>query len=182
MGVHMPDVRSDSTIEATPLGGRDEGVAGGPTLVLRPRLVVRLSGPFLIVVGIVGAVAGFPLALILSFIGLFGLVAWVPSVSVDEREIRFRGVFGTDTIPLTGIDEVRLRRVPFGPKRPGGRNLRFGRFCSTPMRLRVMEKDITLAQITVVYWEGWANLVRYLLSIPTIGSEGRTRGRLDRYG
>ncbi len=182
MGVHMPDLRSDSTIEATPVGGRDEGVAGGPSLVLRPRLVVRLAGPFLIVVGVVGAIAGFPVALVLSFIGLLGSVAWVPSVTVDDREIRFRGVFGTDTILLTGIDEVRLRRVPFGPKRPGGHNLRFGRFCTTPMRLRVMEKDITLAQITVVYWEGWADLVRYLLSIPTIGSEGRTRGRLDRYG
>ena len=182
MGVHMPDLRSDSTIEATPVGGRDEGVAGGPSLVLRPRLVLRLAGPFLIVVGIVGAIAGFPVALVVSFIGLLGLVAWVPSVTVDEREIRFRGVFGTDTVPLAGIDEVRLRRVPFGPKRPGGRNLRIGRFCTTPMRFRVMEKDITLAQITVVYWEGWAILVRYLLSIPTIGSEGRTRGRLDRYG
>ena len=182
MGVHMPDVRSESAIAATPLGGRDEGVTGGLTLVLRPRLVIRLSGPILIVAGVVGAVAGFPVTLVLSFLGLLGLVAWVPSVSVDDREIRVRGVFGTDTIPLTGIDEVRLRRVPFGPKRPGGRNLRFGRFCSTPMRLWVMEKDNTLAQITVVYWEGWANLVRYLLSIPTIGSEGRTRGRLDRYG
>ena len=182
MGVHMPDLRSDSAIEATPVGGRDEGVAGGPSLVLRPRLVLRLAGPFLIVVGIVGAIAGLPVALVLSFIGLLGLVAWVPSVTVDDHEIRFRGVFGTDTIPLTGIDEVRLRRVPFGPKRPGGRGLRLGRFCTTPMRLRVMEKDITLAQITVVYWEGWASLVRYLLAIPSIGSEGRTRGRLDRYG
>lgn len=178
----MPDVRSDSTIAAAPIGGRDEGVADGPSLVLRPRLVFRLAGPILIVVGLVGAAAGFPVALVLALIGLVGLAAWIPSVSVDDREIRFRGVFGTDTIPLTGIDEVRLRRVPFGPKRPGGRNLRIGRFCSTPMRLRVMEKDITLAQITAVYWDGWANLVRYLLSIPSIGSEGRTRGRLDRYG
>ena len=182
MGVHMPDVRSDPTIAAAPIGGRDEGVAGGPSLVLRPRLVFRLAGPILIVVGIVGAVAGFPVALVLALIGLVGLMAWVPSVSIDDREVRFRGVFKTDTVPLTGIDEVRLRRVPFGPKRPGGRNVRIGRFCSTPMRLRVMEKDITLAQITVVYWEGWANLVRYLVSIPTISSEGRTLGRLDRYG
>ena len=182
MVTYMPDVRSDSTIEAAPIGGRDEGVADGPALVLRPRLAFRLAGPILIVVGIVGAIGGLPIALVLSFIGLVGLVAWIPSVSVDDREIRFRGVFGTDTILLTGIDEVRLRRVPFGPNRPGGRNLRIGRFCSTPMRLRVMEKDITLAQITAVYWDGWANLVRYLLSIHSIGSEGRTRGRLDRYG
>ncbi len=182
MVIHMPDVRSDLTIAAAPNGGRDEGVVGGPTLLLRPRLAFRLGGPILIVAGLVGAVAGFPVALVVALIGLVGLVAWIPSVSVDDREIRFRGVFGTDTIPLTGIDEVRLRRVPFGPKRPGGRNLRIGRFCSTPMRLRVMEKEITLAQITAVYWDGWANLVRYLLLIPSIGSEGRTRGRLDRYG
>ena len=45
-----------------------------------------------------------------------------------------------------------------------------------------MHDDITLAQITVVFWDRWPGLVRYLLSIPTISSDSRTRGRLDRYG
>ncbi len=178
----MPEVRSDSTIEAAPVGGGDAGVVGGPTLNLRPRLVFRLVGPVLLVAGAAATAAGYPQAFVVVLLGLVALAAWVPSVSVDDREIRFRGLLGTDTIPLTGIDEVRLRRVPFGPKRPGGRNFRFGKFCSTPMRLRVMENEITLAQITVVYWEGWSKLARYLLSIPSINSEGRTRGRLDRYG
>ena len=45
-----------------------------------------------------------------------------------------------------------------------------------------MRDDETLSQITVVFWEGWPKLARYLLSIPGIDSESRTRGRLDRYG
>ena len=178
----MPKTRSDSTIEATPVGDDDTGAVVGPTLTLRPRLVLRLIGPVLIVAGIVGLAAGAVPAIALSVVGFIALVAWVPSVSVNDREVRFRGVLRAETIPLSSIDEVRLRRVPLGPKRPGGRNYRIGRFCSTPMRLRVMERDITLSQITVVFWEGWPKLVRYLLSIPAITAEGRTLGRLDRYG
>ena len=178
----MPDVRSDSMVEATPVGGRKTGAAGGLTLTLRPRLVFRLIGPALIVAGLVGfAMAAMP-AIALTIIGFVALLAWVPTVSVDEHEVRVRSLLKTEMVPLASVDEVRLRRVPFGPKRPGGRNHRIGRFCTIPMRLRIMEKDITLSQVTVVFWEGWPKLVRYLLCIPAITAEGRTLGRLDRYG
>lgn len=155
---------------------------GGPALTLRPRLVVRIVGPILIVLGLAGFAAGFPAAMLLALVGFTALVAWVPRVSVDDRELRIRGVVRTKRIPLAAIDEVRLRRVPIGPKRPSRRNFRFGRFCSIPLRLRVMKNEETLSQITVVFWEGWPKLARYLLSIPAIQSDGRTRGRLDRYG
>lgn len=178
----MPDVRSDSTIEAAPVGGGDTGAVGGPMLTLRPRLVFRIVGPLLIVLGLGGLAAGFLAAALLALVGFAALVAWVPQVSVDDRELRIRGVLRTETIPIATIDEVRLRRVPIGPKRPARRNYRFGRFCSTPLRLRIMQDEETLSQITVVFWEGWPKLARYLLSIPGIDSEGRTRGRLDRYG
>jgi hypothetical protein len=178
----MPDVRSDSTIEAAPVGGSDPGAAGGPMLTLRPRLAFRSAGPILIVLGLGGLVAGFPAAALLALVGFIALVAWMPRVSVDDRELRIRGVVRTETIPLATTDEVRLRRVPIGPKRPARRNYRFGRFCSIPLRLRVMQNETTLFQITVVFWEGWPKLARYLLSIPTMESDGRTRGRLDRYG
>lgn len=39
-----------------------------------------------------------------------------------------------------------------------------------------------MAQITVVYWGGWAGLVRYLLTVPGITADSRTLGRLERYG
>ena len=178
----MPDVRADSTIEAAPVGGGDTGAAGGPMLTLRPRLVFRIVGPLLIVLGLGGLAAGFLAAALPALVGFAALVAWVPQVSVDDRELRIRGVVRTETIPIATIDEVRLRRVPIGPKRPARRNYRFGRFCSTPLRLRVMQDEETLSQITVVFWEGWPKLARYLLSIPGIDSESRTRGRLDRYG
>ena len=178
----MTDVRSDSTIEAAPVDGEDSGAAGGPMLTLRPRLALRSVGPILIVLGLSGLAAGFVAGVLLAAVGLAALVAWVPRVSVDDQEVRIRGVVRAETIPIDTIDEVRLRRVPIGPKRPARKTYRFGRFCSTPLRLRVMRDDETLSQITVVFWEGWPKLARYLLSIPGIDSESRTRGRLDRYG
>lgn len=180
--VLMREASTDPVIAATPVGAKGPGAVSGPMMILRPRLVFRLLGPLLIAGGAGGVAVGVMPAFVLVGVGAAVLLAWFPSVQVDDRAIRFRRLMGTETIPLGAIDEVRLRRVQIGPKRQLQRNFRIGRFCSTPLRLRVMQNDVTLAQITVVCWEGWPRLARYLLSIPSITSESRTRGRLDRYG
>jgi len=178
----MPELSADPTIEVTPVDGRDTGVVDGPTLTLRPRLFFRVLGPALIVIGLLGVAAGFLAAALLAVVGIVALVAWVQRIVVNDREIVIRGLTTSTTLPIGSIDEIRLRRVPFGPKHALRRTFRAGPFSSTPIRLRFICAEVTLSQITVVYWEGWAGLVRYLLAIPTIDSDSRTRGRLDRYG
>lgn len=176
-------MRSDQPVVAAPVaGGSDTGVATSLTVTLRPRLVVRAIGPVLILAGIAGAAAGFLPAVGLLAVGVVALAAWIPSLRVDDHEIRLRGLLTATVIPLDTVDEIRLRRVPFGPKHALRRVYRIGPFCSTPIRLRFLKDELTLAQITVVYWAGWAGLVRYLLTLPGISADSRTRGRLDRYG
>jgi len=131
---------------------------------------------------VLGAAAGVLPALFLAAIGIALLAAWLPRITVNDHEIIVRGVISSAVVPFDEMDEVRLRRVPFGPKHAMRRTFRFGPFSTTPIRLRLMQDDFTLAQVTVVFWDGWPGLVRYLLSIPTITSDSRTRGRLDRYG
>ncbi len=181
-GSTMPELSADSTVAPAPVVAPDNRPASGPTLTLRPRLVFRLAGPLLIVLGVAGVAAGYLAATAIAVIGVFGLVAWLQRVSIDEHQVVIRGVRSSTTLPIDAIDEVRLRRVPFGPKHGLRKSYRFGPFSSTPIRLRLIRADVTLVQLTAVYWEGWAGLVRYLLAVPAIDSDSRTRGRLERYG
>ena len=179
----MPDVRSDQPVVTAPVdGGRETGVVSSLTVTLRPRLVFRAVGPVLILAGIAGIAAQFLPAIGLLVLGGVAMATWIPSLRVDDHAVRLRGLWTMTTIPLDTVDEIRLRRVPFGPKHALRRVYRVGPFCSTPIRLRFLLDDLTLAQITVVYWGGWAGLVRYLLTMPGITADSRTRGRLDRYG
>lgn len=177
----MPDARAEPEFALAPVRGRDDG-ASGPVLVLRPRLLIRLASPVLIVVGVLGAAAGFLAAAVLVPLGMALSVTWIPRIEIDANEFRVRGLRTKMVIPLMDIEECRLRRVPFGRPRPARRSYRFGRFRTTPIRFRVMRSGITLTQITTVWWDNWATLVRFVLSIPDMGSDSRTRGRLDRYG
>ncbi len=179
----MPDVWSDQSVVTTPVdGGGEIGVVNSLTVTLRPRLVFRAIGPACILAGIAGIAAQFLPAIGLLVVGGLAMAAWIPSLAVDGDEIRLRGLWTMTKIPLDTVDQIRLRRVPFGPKHAMRRVYRVGPFCSTPIRLRFLRDDLTLAQITVVYWGGWAGLVRYLLTVPGISADSRTRGRLDRYG
>lgn len=177
----MPDARAETESAVAPVRGRDDG-ASGPVLVLRPRLVIRLASPVLVAVGVLGAAAGFLAAAVLVPAGVALSLTWIPRIEVDASELRIRGLRTKMVIPLMDIEECELRRVPFGRPRPARRSYRFGRFCSTPIRFRVMRSGITLTQITTVWWDSWPTLVRFVLSIPGMGSDSRTRGRLERYG
>lgn len=177
----MQEVRAESELAAAPVRGRDDG-ASGPVLVLRSRLVFRLVGPLLIVAGVLGVAARFMPAAALAVLGIVCLAVWIPRIEVDATELRIRGLRTKLAIPLADIEDCRLRRVPFGRPRPARRSYRFGRFCTTPLRFRVERSGITLTQITIVWWESWPTLVRFILSIPEMGSDSRTRGRLERYG
>ena len=83
----MPDVRSDSKIEAAPTDGGLDGAVGGPMLILRPRLVYRILGPLLLTCGVLGAAAGTMPALVLAVIGLALLPTLLPRITVNDREI-----------------------------------------------------------------------------------------------
>jgi len=178
----MPELSADPTVAPAPVVTPDNRAETGPTLILRPRLVFRLVGPVLIVAGAAGVAAGYLAAAAIAVLGVFCLVAWLQRIVVDERQVVIRGVRSSTALPIGAIDEVRLRRVPLGPKHGLRKSYRFGPFSSTPIRLRLIRADVTLAQLTAVYWEGWAGLVHYLLAVPTIDSDSRTRGRLERYG
>jgi hypothetical protein len=72
--------------------------------------------------------------------------------------------------------------VPFGRPRVPRRTYRFGRFSTTPIRLRVLVSEEYVVQLTCVWWEGWAVLTRFLLTVPGVTADSRTLGRLERYG
>ena len=127
------------------MGGRDTGVVDGPTLTLRPRLAFRLLGPALIVVGVVGAAAGFlPAAVLVPWSGSLRSSRGCIGSWSNDREIVIRGLTSSTTLPISSLDEIRLRRVPFGPEHALRRTFRFGPFSSTPIRLRFMHTEDTL--------------------------------------
>jgi hypothetical protein len=164
----------------TPEGGRP-GVAGGPVVVFRPRLVLLVVGPLVLLAGVAilasGSIVGVPLVAV----GLLVSLAWLPKVEVGNDVVRARGLVGTTEIPYDDVREVRLRRVPFGPPRPPHRSYRIGRFSTTPIRLRIIGGE-DMIQLTAVMWADWPALVRVVLGLPGVQSDSRTRGRLDRYG
>jgi len=176
----MRDPRPASPAAVTTEGGRS-GVAGGPVVVFRPRAVLRLGGPLLLVAGIVLAVSVAPVAAALAAIGAVISLSWLPKVEIGNDVVRGRGLVGTTVIPYDEVREIRLRRVPFGPPRPPHRSYRFGRLSTTPIRLRIIG-DEEMIQLTAALWADWPALVRVMLSLPDVESDARTRGRLDRYG
>lgn len=128
----MPDARSDQSVVTAPVdGGGETGVVSGITVTLRPRLGFRAIGPVLILAGIAGIAAQFLPAIGALAVGGIAMAAWLPTLRVDEHEIRLRGLWTMTTIPLDTVDQIRLRRVPFGPKHALRRVYRMGPFCST---------------------------------------------------
>ena len=177
----MRDPRPTVGAAVTPVGGRPPGVAGGPVVIFRPRLALRIVGPIILLGGLgvlaAGSLAGASAALLGAIVSL----AWLPRVEVGADAVRARGLVGTTVIKVDGVREIRLRRVPFGPPRPPHRSYRIGRFSTTPIRLRIIG-DEDMIQLTAVLWDNWPALVRVMLTLPGVESDARTRGRLDRYG
>ena len=177
----MRDPRPVTGAAVTPEGGRTPGVAGGPVVILRPRVTLLIAGPLLVVAGVAIFAAGSNAGAAVGLLGVLVSLSWLPRVEVGDDVVRARGIVGTTVIPYAEIREVRLRRVPFGPPRPPHRSYRIGRFSTTPIRLRIIGDD-EMVQLTTVLWAGWPALVRVMLTLPDVQSDSRTRGRLDRYG
>ena len=156
--------------------------AESPVVVLRMHRWLRFVGLGLVVGGLAAGALEVTPAFGIAALGLGVCLTWVPRLELDAHQLRVRRLRGSVTVPIDDIDEVRLRRVPIGRLRPVHRSYRIGRFCTTPLRLRVMHAQEPLVQLTVVAWARWPVLVRYLLSRPDVASDSRTRGRLDRYG
>ena len=134
-------------------------------------------------VGVLGAAAGFLSAALIALVGIVAVVAWVHRIVVNDREIVIRGLTSSTSLPISAIERSACAGSGSVPQHALHRSFRFGPFSSTPMRLYFLGiGGDPLARITVVYWDGWAGLVRYLLAIPTIDSDSRTHGRLERYG
>jgi len=109
-------------------------------------------------------------------------LTWLPRLEVDGGEIRYRGIRTSATMPLTSVDAVQLRRVPFGPLHGPARTYRFGRFASTPIRVQVISGGEAPIWVTALWWQDWPLLVRFLMTVPYVAVDSRTRGRLERYG
>ena len=177
----MGDPSTNKGAEVTPVVSRGAGVPVGPTLVYRPRLALRLIAPALALIGMALVATGSLLGLAVIVVGAIDGLVWLPRVELDSRRLRYRGIREVVEMPLDREIELRLRRVPFGPPRPPHRAYRIGRFASTPIRLRITS-GADQVQLTIAYWEHWPGLVRALLTMPTVTTDSRTRGRLDRYG
>lgn len=177
----MGDPSTANGAEVTPVGSRDTGVSGGPTLVFRPRLALRLTGPVLALIGMSVVATGSLLGVVLVALSGVVFLNWIPRVELDARRLRYRGIRAVVEIRLDREIELRLRRVSYGPPRPPHRVYRAGRFASAPIRLRVTAGEDRV-QLTIAWWDGWPALVRALLTVPTVSTDSRTRGRLDRYG
>jgi hypothetical protein len=150
-------------------------------VIFRPRLALRLTGPIVAAAGIALMAVGALPGVVLVLVGVAFGAAWVPRVEVGPDVVSARGLTRTTVIPITSVREIRLRRVPFGPPRPPHRSYRFGRFSTTPIRLRIVG-DEDMIQLTVALWDHWPALVRIFLTVPGVESDTRTRSRLDRYG
>jgi hypothetical protein len=181
MTLDMSDPSPASGVAITSSGGRVSGVTDGATTTFRPRLALRLAGPAVVALGLGAIGLNLVLGVVVMLAGALLCVAWVPKVDCTRSFVRYRGPLETMTLAFADVSEVRLRRVPFGRPRPPGRTLRFGRFSTIPIRLRVVAGE-EMIQLTVVFWGDWGDLVRAMLAIPGIESDARTRGRLDRYG
>ncbi|MGZ4676352.1 MAG: hypothetical protein ACXV8Y_07460 [Acidimicrobiia bacterium] len=177
----MTDRGSVAEPAVTPVGGGVTGEADGPTVVVRPRLALRVLGPRVLGLGLAAASVSVVAAGGLVVGGLVLTLAWIPRVEVRADEIRHRGLFGSTSIRRADVTEVRLRRVRMGRSRPPHRSYRVGPVSTTPIRLIVVGREDVI-QVAVAGWEQWPRLVRILLETPGVESDSRTRGRLDRYG
>ncbi len=160
----------------------DTNVGGGPTLVLRPRIALRWTGLGLVFAAVLGMTTASPAWVGLLLPGALLSLTWWPRLEVDIQEIRYRGVRRRATVPVRAIEAVQLRRVPFRPAHGPTHTYRVGRVASTPIRLRIQCGAETPIQLTVLWWQGWPLLVRYLMTVPEVAVDSRTRGRLERYG
>jgi hypothetical protein len=178
----MDDVHTEPMTEPVRGGGGPAPATDGPTLVIRPRLFLRLLAPVLLAAGFAGLARGSPLAAVLLVPAVALALLWLVRVEADGRELRFTGLRRAVTVPIVDIDAVQLRRIPYGPHRPPTHTYRFGRFATTPIRLRVLRREEHVLELTIAWWQSWPVLVRYLLSVPGVTADSRTRGRLERFG
>ncbi len=180
MGGSMTD-RAPEASAVAPTGGRTAGGAGGVTVVFRPHLGLRLLGPALAVVGVVGAAAGLLPALALLVVAVPVTLVWFRRIELDDATVRYRRLLATTTIPLGGVREVALRRVPRRGARAPHHSYRVGRFSTTPIRLRIAGEEAEI-HVTAALWPEWPRIVRALMTLPGVQTDHRSRGRLDRYG
>jgi hypothetical protein len=153
-----------------------------PQFVVRPALVWRAAGPALIVLGLLGTVVRGPLLLVLVVAGAALLPLWVVHVECDGVSIRRRRLRGWDPpLPVSEIVALRLRRAPFALIAQWRRSFRFRHYSTVPLRLRLHTSRGVALDLTVVFWDGWHRLARFVRSQPDIEIDRRSQARLDRF-
>ena len=153
-------------------------------VVLRPSAALRVGALVLVAAGAAALALGrSPAAggagLVL---GVLLALTWIPRVEIGPQLLTVRRVRGRSAVPVGRISAVRLVRIGWGQSHPAHTSLRLGRFRTTPLRLCVEQGDRTVLRLTVAAWDHWAALGRCLVVLPHVASDGRTLGRLDRYG
>jgi hypothetical protein len=136
----------------------------------------------LVVVGLLGAVALTPVLAVLAVGGLCLLPLFVVCVECDGATIRRRGVLGwEDPVAVADIVALRLRRAPFSAFARSRHSFRFGHLCTVPLRLRLHTTRGVALDLTIVWWEGWVSLARFVRAQPGVEVDRRSAARLERF-
>ncbi len=155
---------------------------GTPTVVLRARLLWRLSVLGLPILGAAVVASGRWSGIALLAVAVpFAPALWI-RIELGEASIRRRDWRGRkSTVTFDSVDALRLRRVPFAALSWLPRGYRLGRFWSVPLTLRLQHGENVSFEMRCVWWDGWRNVARYVAARPGIDLDARTRGRLGRY-
>lgn len=181
----MPDLAAADAKELTADGVQLRGAAPAapPTVILRPQLWMMAAGPALVFLALVGASMGSRKVSVLVFLAGLAFMPFLAfKIHVDEHAVRRRGLRGWEPpVSLDAVTELGLRRSPWRLLKWWPKGYRFGRFYSLPLRLRLLAGNQIRFQLTVVFWRDWGALARFMAARPDVRTDGRTRGRLERY-
>ncbi len=180
----VPGAGALATERRVTLRGTAESPAESPVVVLRPSAVARVGALLLVGAGATTLALGWSpsTGAVVLVLGLLLASTWIPRVELGPQLLAVRRIRGRSALPVDRITAVRLVRIGWGQSHPAHTSLRLGRFRTTPLRLCVEQGDRAVVRLTVVAWDHWAALGRHLVVLPHVASDGRTLGRLDRYG
>lgn len=154
---------------------------GSLRLVLRPAVGWRALGPVLVLVGIMAGVLLSPLAFVISVLGLALLPLFLVRVECDGVTLRRRRIRGwEEPVAVSDLVALRVRRAPFAALAHWRHSFRFGHYCTVPLRLRLHTTRGVALDLTVVWWDGWLALARFVRSQPDVEVDRRSRARLER--
>jgi hypothetical protein len=170
------------------VAGHSAGDAQGarpdaPVVVLQPKLAARVGAPASVLMLIMVAFTATPAFLVLLLAAVPLTIASFGRIEVTEQTIRRRTWLGWQpVIRLDDIVGVRMRRAKVAGIEALRRGYGVGRSSTMPLVLRLASAEGSVFSITVMWWDGWRELARYVGCLPQVRVGSRTRHRLTHYG